>query len=64
MIIAQGGRFGGWSLYAKDGKAKFHYNVLGIKSFGIEATEPVPPAPPRCAWSSPTTAAASARAAT
>ena len=24
VIIAQGGRFGGWSLYAKDGKAKFH----------------------------------------
>ncbi len=42
VIIAQGGRFGGWSLYAKDGKAKFHYNVLGIKSFDIEATEPVP----------------------
>ena len=42
VIISQGGRFGGWSLYAKDGKAKFHYNVLGIKSFDIEATEPVP----------------------
>ena len=38
VIIAQGGRFGGWSLYAKDGKAKFHYNVLGIKSFDVEAT--------------------------
>ena len=42
VIIAQGGRFGGWSLYAKDGRAKFHYNVLGIKSFDIEATEPIP----------------------
>jgi arylsulfatase A-like enzyme len=42
VIIAQGGRFGGWSLYAKDGRAKFHYNVLGIKSFDVEATEPVP----------------------
>ena len=41
VIIAQGGRFGGWSLYAKGGKAKFHYNVLGIKSFGIEATQPI-----------------------
>jgi len=41
VIIAQGGRFGGWSLYARDGKAKFHYNVLGIKSFGIEATKPI-----------------------
>jgi len=43
VLIAQGGRFGGWSLYAKDGKAKFVYNVLGIRSFGIEATKPVPP---------------------
>ena len=42
VIIAQGGRFGGWSLYAKTGKAKFHYNVLGIKSFDVEATEPIP----------------------
>ena len=42
VIIAQGGRFGGWSLYSKGGKAKFLYNVLGIKSFGIEATKPIP----------------------
>ena len=42
VIIAQGGRFGGWSLYAKGGKAKFLYNVLGIKSFGVEATKPIP----------------------
>ena len=42
VIIAQGGRFGGWSLYAKGGKAKFDYNVLGIKSFAIEATKPIP----------------------
>jgi arylsulfatase A-like enzyme len=42
VIIAQGGRFGGWSLYANDGRAKFHYNVLGIKSYDIEATESVP----------------------
>ena len=27
VIIAQGGRFGGWAVYAKDGKAKFVYNV-------------------------------------
>jgi arylsulfatase A-like enzyme len=42
VIIAQGGRFGGWSLYATDGRAKYHYNVLGIKSFDVEATEPIP----------------------
>ena len=42
VIIAQGGRFGGWSLYAKEGRAKFYYNVLGIKSYSVDATEPVP----------------------
>jgi arylsulfatase len=42
VIIAQGGRFGGWALYAKDGRAKFYYNVLGIKSFSIDATTPIP----------------------
>ena len=42
VIIAQGGRFGGWSVHAKDGIGKFVYNVLGIKSFTIEATEPIP----------------------
>ena len=42
VIIAQGGRFGGWSLYAKDGQAKFVYNVLGIHEFATVATEPMP----------------------
>ena len=37
VIIAQGGRFGGWAVYAKDGKAKFVYNVLGIQEFATEA---------------------------
>ena len=38
VIIAQGGRFGGWSLYIKAGKVKFQYYTLGIKHFSIEAT--------------------------
>ena len=42
VIIAQGGRFGGWSLYAKDGKAKFVYNVLGIQEFATAADAPIP----------------------
>ncbi|RXZ49817.1 arylsulfatase [Agromyces binzhouensis] len=42
VIIAQGGRFGGWSLYVKDGRAKFTYNVLGIHEFPTEATEVLP----------------------
>ena len=42
VLIAQGGRFGGWAFYAKDGKAKFVYNVLGIHEFPTEADVPVP----------------------
>ena len=41
-IIAQGGAIGGWSLYTKQGKAKFAYNLLGIQAFTAEAGEPVP----------------------
>jgi len=42
VIIAQGGRFGGWALYAKDGKARFVYNVLGLQEFGTDADAPIP----------------------
>ncbi|MET0714494.1 MAG: arylsulfatase, partial [Mycetocola sp.] len=41
-IVAQGGRFGGWGLYAMDGKVKFLYNVLGIQSFVTEADRELP----------------------
>ena len=65
MIIAQGGRFGGWALYVKDGRAKFVYNLLGMQEFVTEADRgPRPPAATRCGPSSPTTAAVSPRAAT
>jgi arylsulfatase A-like enzyme len=43
VIIAQGGRFGGWALYTTDGHAKFVYNVLGIHQFTTQATNPIPP---------------------
>jgi arylsulfatase A-like enzyme len=42
VIIAQGGRFGGWSVYAKDGHLKFVYNVLGIQEFATVADEAIP----------------------
>ncbi|KQW05387.1 arylsulfatase [Leifsonia sp. Root4] len=42
VIIAQGGHFGGWSLYLKDGAAVFTYNVLGIQEFTTTAGSPVP----------------------
>jgi arylsulfatase len=42
VIIAQGGAFGGWSLYAKDGAARFAYNFLGLETSKIKATAPIP----------------------
>ncbi|MGN7800450.1 arylsulfatase [Leifsonia sp. 22587] len=39
VVIAQGGRFGGWSVYVKDGLATFVYNVLGIHEFRIVASK-------------------------
>jgi hypothetical protein len=42
VIIAQGGRFGGWCFYANGGRIKFVYNVLGIQEFATEADTPVP----------------------
>ncbi|MFO7706552.1 MAG: hypothetical protein R6V84_00105, partial [Desulfobacterales bacterium] len=34
-IIAQGGRFGGWSLYVKDGVPAYDYNFLGLQRFTV-----------------------------
>ena len=42
VIIAQGGRFGGWAVYFKDGAAKFVYNTLGIQQFATTADTPIP----------------------
>ena len=32
MILCQGGRFGGWSLYLKGGKPAYTYNFLGLRA--------------------------------
>lgn len=39
VLIAQGGRFGGYSLYVKDGQPTFHYNVSGLERFSVTAPE-------------------------
>ena len=39
VILAQGGRFGGWSLYMKDGKPAYTYNFVGLKEYTVDATE-------------------------
>jgi len=42
VIIAQGGRFGGWSLYVKDGKPAYTYNFLGLNSYTVSSQEMLP----------------------
>lgn len=37
-LIAQGGRFGGWSLYVKDGVPAYDYNFLGLQRTSIAST--------------------------
>ncbi|HQR73274.1 MAG TPA: arylsulfatase [Sulfurovum sp.] len=43
IILAQGGRFGGWALYAKDGKVAYDYNFLGMERFTVESKEALKP---------------------
>jgi hypothetical protein len=45
VIIAQGGNIGGWSLYAKGGKLKYCYNLLGVQYFYVEAASPLSAGP-------------------
>jgi arylsulfatase len=34
-VLVQGGRFGGWALYVKDGKPAYDYNFLGLMRFSV-----------------------------
>jgi arylsulfatase len=43
VILVQGGRFGGWSLYLKDGKPTYSYNFIGLQEFKVAATQAVAP---------------------
>jgi arylsulfatase len=42
-VLAQGGRFGGWSLYVKNGVPAYDYNFLGLQRSSIAATKPLAP---------------------
>ena len=42
VIIAQGANIGGWSLYTKNGKLKYCYNVAGVHHFYVEASRALP----------------------
>jgi arylsulfatase len=42
VIVAQGGRFAGWSLYVKDGVVKYVHNWFDVEYSYVEATEKLP----------------------
>jgi arylsulfatase A-like enzyme len=41
VIVAQGGAFGGWSLYLHEGKPAYCYNLFGLHRFKVYGQEPV-----------------------
>jgi arylsulfatase A-like enzyme len=43
VIVAQGGAFGGWSLYLNEGVPTHCYNLLGLNLIKATATEPLSP---------------------
>jgi arylsulfatase len=42
VILAQGGRFGGWSLYLTDGRPAYTYNWVGLERYSLTAPDPLP----------------------
>ena len=42
IILAQGGRFGGWALYVENGVLAYDYNFLGLQRFTISSDKKLP----------------------
>jgi arylsulfatase A-like enzyme len=42
VIVSQGGAFAGWSLYVKDGRPKYCYNLFGVQLFYVEGDTEIP----------------------
>ncbi|SDK71274.1 arylsulfatase [Actinopolyspora mzabensis] len=42
VLVAQGGRFGGWSLYVHQGRACYAYNYFGLELYRVSTDEPLP----------------------
>jgi arylsulfatase A-like enzyme len=43
VIVSQGGAFAGWSLYVKNGRPKYCYNLFGVRHFYVEGETEIPP---------------------
>ncbi len=42
VVVAQGGAFGGWSLYLDDGRPTYCYNLLGLNRVKVAGADAVP----------------------
>jgi len=42
VLVQQGGAFGGWSFYVKEGTPVFHYNWFGIEQYKVIGTSKLP----------------------
>ncbi|AKF08656.1 Arylsulfatase [Sandaracinus amylolyticus] len=42
VILSQGSRFGGYTLFVQNGKLVYLYNFLGIEQFRFESSDPLP----------------------
>jgi hypothetical protein len=42
VIVAQGGAFAGWSLYVKDGRPTYCYNLFGVQRFHVGGETEIP----------------------
>jgi arylsulfatase len=42
VIVAQGGAFGGWSLYTTGGRPAYCYNLFGLQQFKVHGEQPIP----------------------
>jgi arylsulfatase A-like enzyme len=43
VIVAQGGAFGGWSIYLKEGRPAYCYNLFGLQRFKVHGANAVSP---------------------
>jgi len=43
VVMAQGGAFGGWSLYAVEGRPAYCYNLFGVQQFKIHGPDAMGP---------------------
>ncbi len=43
VIVAQGGAFGGWSLYLVDGAPRYCYNLFGLRRTKVAGSAAIPP---------------------